>query len=131
MGTLLSSKLNQWTLLVGSLPLAYMLGGGGAGGLVLDARQTQEFLLTATQSVLGFAVLLNLRFGWPQAAGLLALFATQLPFPETSARLGFSAVYVAAAVVVLVVQRRGLRPMAAYVLRSRNRPPRECGGDCV
>ena len=27
-GTLISSKVNQWTLLVGSLPLAYLAGGG-------------------------------------------------------------------------------------------------------
>jgi hypothetical protein len=53
MGTLLSSKANQWTLLVGTLPLACLLGGGGAGGLELDARQTGEFLLTAAQAVLG------------------------------------------------------------------------------
>ena len=26
---LISSKVNQWTLLVGSLPVAYMIGGGG------------------------------------------------------------------------------------------------------
>jgi len=38
LGTLLSSKVNQWTLLVGSLPLAFMVGGGGSSGIVLDAR---------------------------------------------------------------------------------------------
>src|SRR6201996_1419266 len=27
--TLISSKVNQWTLLIGSLPVAFMLGGGG------------------------------------------------------------------------------------------------------
>ena len=34
-GTLISSKVNQWTLLVGSLPLAYLAGGGGTA-LPLD-----------------------------------------------------------------------------------------------
>ncbi|GLY39376.1 hypothetical protein Amsp01_054000 [Amycolatopsis sp. NBRC 101858] len=58
-GTLISSKVNQWTLLVGSLPPAYLLGGGGAG-LHLDARQIEEFLLTATQTLLGVAALLAL-----------------------------------------------------------------------
>jgi cation:H+ antiporter len=35
--TLISSKVNQWTLLMGSLPIAYMAGGGGSA-LVLDGR---------------------------------------------------------------------------------------------
>ena len=30
MGALISSKVNQWTLLVGSLPIAYLAGGGGS-----------------------------------------------------------------------------------------------------
>ena len=87
----------------GHPPIAYMLGGGGSGGLVLDARQTEEFLLTAAQTVLGFAVLANLRFGTREAVALLALFALQFPFPQTSVRLGFSAAYMAVAVVLLVL----------------------------
>jgi cation:H+ antiporter len=46
---LISSKVNQWTLLVGSLPLAYLAGGGGTA-LVLDGRQPEEMLLTAASS---------------------------------------------------------------------------------
>ncbi len=33
-GTLISSKVNLWTLLVGSLPVAYLAGGGGTEGLL-------------------------------------------------------------------------------------------------
>jgi cation:H+ antiporter len=118
-GTLLSSKVNQWTLLVGTLPLAFMIGGGGAGGLVLDARQTEEFLLTATQAVLGFAVLANLRFGMREAWALLILFVLQFPFPQTSVRIGFSIAYMAAALVILVMQRRSLMPIITHVFRSK------------
>ena len=50
--TLISSKVNQWTLLVGSLPLAYFAGGGGIGGLPLNARQVEEALLTAAQTLI-------------------------------------------------------------------------------
>ncbi|WP_201027740.1 sodium/calcium exchanger protein, partial [Salmonella enterica] len=53
MGALLAAKLNQWTLLVACLPIAYYLGGGQAAGLPLDARQTEEFVLTTAQTVLG------------------------------------------------------------------------------
>src|SRR5438067_2302769 len=39
MGLLLAAKLNQWTLLVGSLPLAYSVGAGQLAALPLDTRQ--------------------------------------------------------------------------------------------
>jgi cation:H+ antiporter len=101
-----------------------MAGGGGTAGLLLDARQTEEFLLTAAQAVLGFAVLANLRFGSREALALLALFALQFPFPQTSVRLGFSAAYMVVALVILVLQRRSLPPMAGYVFSFR----RQTGG---
>jgi cation:H+ antiporter len=123
-GTLLSSKVNQWTLLVGTLPIAFALGGGGLEGLVLDARQTEEFLLTAAQTVLGFAVLANLRFGTREAVALLALFALQFPFPQTSVRLGFSIAYLVAAAVILVLQRRSLPPIPKYVFAFGKGTPR-------
>jgi len=63
LGTLLSSKVNQWTLLVGSLPLAFLVGGGPAAGIALDARQTEEFILTSAQTVLGSPCSSTLRLG--------------------------------------------------------------------
>ncbi|MDP3062454.1 MAG: sodium:calcium antiporter, partial [Chloroflexota bacterium] len=50
MMALISSKVNQWTLLVGTLPVVYSVSLGRASGLALDSRQTEEFLLTAAQS---------------------------------------------------------------------------------
>jgi cation:H+ antiporter len=110
LGTLLSSKVNQWTLLVGSLPLAYLLGGGG-GALHLDGRQTEEFLLTAAQAVLGVAMLVDLALERWEAAALFGLFALQFPFPNTNVRLAFAAFYLAAAAVILIRHRRELRPL--------------------
>jgi cation:H+ antiporter len=116
LGTLLSSKVNQWTLLVGSLPLAFMIGGGSAAGIVLDARQSEEFILTATQTLLGFAVLVDLRLSVFEAVVLLALFAAQFLFPQPAVRLGFSAAYAALAIALLVWRRRDL-PSIAGALR--------------
>jgi cation:H+ antiporter len=75
---LLSAKLNQWTLLIGSLPLAYSLGAGHFAGLPLDARQIAEILLTASQSLFGVAVLASLTFTLSEAALLAGLFTAQL-----------------------------------------------------
>jgi cation:H+ antiporter len=116
-GTLLSSKVNQWTLLIGSLPFAYLAGGGGVA-LPLDARQVEEVLLTATQTVLGFAVLVRLRFHLWAAVTLLGLFAVQFLLPGTSARLVVSAVYAALAVVTLVVNRSALPAVVAELRPS-------------
>jgi cation:H+ antiporter len=111
LGTLLSAKVNQWTLLVGSLPIAHAIGGG-SGGIVLDARQTEEFILTAAQTVLGFAVLADLRLSVREAVALLLLFLLQFPFPQTEVRLGFAAAYGALAVGLLVWRRRELPRIA-------------------
>src|SRR5438132_5454148 len=35
------------------LPIAYAVGGGAAGGVVLDARQSEEFILTVRRRWLG------------------------------------------------------------------------------
>ena len=112
LGTLLSSKVNQWTLLVGSLPLAFMIGGGSAAGIALDARQTEEFILTATQTLLGFAILLDLRLSISGAVVLLGLFAAQFLFPQPVVRLYFAAAYALLAVALLVWRRRDLPSIA-------------------
>lgn len=119
LGTLLSAKVNQWTVLVGSLWVAYALGGGG-GSLVLDDRQTEEFLLTAAQALLATAVLIDLTMSAWEAGALFVLFALQFPFPQTEVRLVFSGVYLAVAILLFLRHRRALAP----VFRSLWRLPR-------
>jgi cation:H+ antiporter len=74
---LLSAKLNQWTLLVGSLPIAFSLGAGRVAALPLDDRQIGEVLLTAAQSLFGVAVLASLSLELLEAVLLIGLFAAQ------------------------------------------------------
>jgi cation:H+ antiporter len=108
-GTLISSKVNQWTLLVGSLPIAY-LAGGGSTALHLDARQVEEFLLTATQTLLGVAALLALRFPRWAAWTLLGLFAVQFALPGQTARYVLCGIYAAIALAALIRNRRHILP---------------------
>jgi cation:H+ antiporter len=75
---LLSAKINQWTLLVGSLPVAYSIGAGHPAALPFDERQTAEVLLTAAQSLFGVAILASLTFTLGEAGLLAALFGAQL-----------------------------------------------------
>ncbi len=91
LGTLISSKVNQWTLLVGMLPLVYAISGMHVAPMVLDARQAEEVFLTAAQSLLALVVLANLSFGLGEALLLLGLFVLQFlwPTPEIRTLLGY------------------------------------------
>jgi len=117
---LISSKVNQWTLLVGSLPVAFVLGGGGSS-IQLDGRQIEEMVLTAVQTVMGVALILGLRFRRWAAWALLGLFVVQFPITSTEGRVLLSAVYVAVAVVAVVVNRRQLAPtlLAPFAGRAK------------
>jgi cation:H+ antiporter len=117
-GTLISSKVNQWTLLVGSLPIAYLVGGGGMA-LQLDPRQVEEFLLTASQTLLGVAALLTLRFPRWLAYTLLGLFALQFAFPGQTARYVLCAVYLVLATGALVRNRHHILPTLAAPFRNQ------------
>ncbi|WP_408622472.1 sodium:proton exchanger [Kineosporia rhizophila] len=109
LATLISSKVNQWTLLVGSLPIAY-LAGGGETALQLDHRQTEEMLLTAAQTMMGIALILGLRFHHWSAWILLLLFMVQFPVTGTDGRLILSAVYGAIALAAFAWHWRHIWP---------------------
>ena len=76
--TMISDKINQWTLLVGMLPITMSIGAGELTSLPLDARQHEEFFLTAAQSMFALALLLRLRLSMWGATALVVLFLTQL-----------------------------------------------------
>ncbi|MGH2611124.1 MAG: sodium/calcium exchanger protein, partial [Tepidiformaceae bacterium] len=108
MGALISSKVNQWTLLIGTLPLAFMLSSGDWGltnGLPLDHRQREEILLTAAQSAFAIAVFVNLKMASREALALFLLFATQLVITDEQVRIVYSFLYMALCVVLLVLHR--------------------------
>ena len=102
MGLLLSAKLNQWTLLVGSLPLAFSVGAGAFEALPLDTRQVAEVLLTAAQGLFGVAVLANLAL---ELGGLLRMVLHNAAGSEIEL-IVFSFVYMLLS-VVFVLRARG------------------------
>jgi cation:H+ antiporter len=109
-GALISSKVNQWTLLVGAIPIAFCLSAGSLSGLPLDERQTEELILTSTQSLLATILVIDLRFSRREAVLLALLFGGQFLFTSTEVRYLFIALYLAISVGLLVVdaQRRHL-----------------------
>ena len=118
LGTLLSSKVNQWTLLVGSLPIVYAVSAGHLSGLPLDSLQREELFLTAAQSVFAIAVLANRSMSVREAWLLFGLFISQFVLggvlPDglrELERLGVGAVYLVLAAWIFVQQRSYLKPL--------------------
>lgn len=127
--TMISDKINQWTLLVGMLPLAMSVGAGTLTALPLDARQHEEFFLTAAQSLFGLALLLRLRLSLGGAVALAVLFSAQIGFAftfrddealtiRTLTWLGWA--YLALTAVIVAINWRGL----VEIVRTAIRPGR-------
>src|SRR6185503_7977251 len=77
---MVSSNINQWTMLAAMLPIAYALALGHFGMIDFDEHQELEVLMTIGQSLLGALLLANMRFNWWEAALLFALWAIQFVF---------------------------------------------------
>jgi cation:H+ antiporter len=90
---LISSKVNQWTLLVGMLPAAFAMSAGSTAPMPLDATQSHELLLTSAQSFFALCVLMDYRFGWKEALALAALFFPQPFFTSFHSRNVFTGLY--------------------------------------
>ena len=116
MGVLLSSKVNQWTLLVGMIPLIYAISAGKAIPLTLDGRQVEELLLTSAQSLFAIGVLANLRISILEAVVLFILFASQLIFLDPRIRYVYSALYLLLTIVILFNKKRFQLKNLSYLL---------------
>jgi cation:H+ antiporter len=113
--TLVSSKVNQWTLLVGTLPVVFAIASGSFHGLPIGPAQREELLLTAAQTVFALAILADLGISVREATALFLLFAAQFPLravlpPEARGTelLAVSAMYLAFGLVLIVRHRAQL-----------------------
>jgi len=132
--TLISSKLNQWTLLVGTLVVVYSIALGRYGVLPFDWEQAGEIWLTAAQSYFALAILIDFKISLREALALFVLFITQvliefvflriwappLPDPKFDLLMAYTAVYVVLGTALFVRRRRHLRlvlALAGYAAR--------------
>ena len=123
MGTLISSKVNQWTLLIGMLPIAYGTSAGQfSTPMHLDSRQVEEILLTAAQSLFAVIILADFRFSVIDGLVLFVLFSTQLLSTDPVFRYWYSFLYLLLS-VGLVVFRSDVRDSLWTLLRRA--PARE------
>lgn len=105
MTILLSSKVSQWTLLIGSVPAAFSISGATLSPLNFDTRQAEEVFLTAAQSLFAVAIFISLSISVWETGLLAVLFATQLFFFSTTVRIGYGSAYLLLALLVFLRDR--------------------------
>jgi len=130
---LISSKLNQWTLLIGTLAVVYSISLGRYGVLPFDFKQAAEIWLTAAQSFFALAVLVNFRISVREAVVLLVLFVSQVViefgfiqlYPEALAErysiyvlLAYTVLYVVLGAGLLATRRAELRLLGERTVAS-------------
>ena len=120
MAALISAAVNQWTLLVASLPIVFSLGLGEAHSLPLNSQQQAEIFLTLAQILFAVVLVSKLQVGWLGAAFLFLIFiatiVTQVIFEEVAPnhdvglffRYAFGVAFLILAVGMMAYDRRHL-----------------------
>jgi cation:H+ antiporter len=124
---MVSSNINQWTLLAAMLPIVFSWSRGAPAAIPFDETQELEILMTIGQSLVGMIFLVNMKLVWWEAAALFGLWFIQFAFsPVHNAEgvLGFLAnnIHWYVTVVYLVWSGVGLlgfliRPRTAIAFR--------------
>jgi len=129
---IVSSNINQWTILAAMIPLVYGFSHQHHHGMwadfAFDPGQRIEIVLTLLQTALGIMVLANMEFDWLDATALFALWAVQFSVPHLRVEV---AVAYGVWMVVLVIQfvmgrKRLLAPR--YFWETVRRSPRKSPG---
>lgn len=113
LGTLLSAKVYQWTLLVGTLPVVFAIASASSHGLPINATQRDALLLTTAFSLFALSVLMDLALSRREVLLILGVFCAQLVLgailPAKDARI---MAVVILAVAVMNLARRGVMTLA-------------------
>ncbi len=126
---MVSSNINQWTLLAAMLPIVYSISRGRMSMIPLDGRQDSELLMTIGQSLLGVVFLIDMELSWEEATALFCLWAVQFgfsPVPPGPGLAGFISshihrwvtvayfVWAAAALARLALRQSGLEALRLF-----------------
>jgi cation:H+ antiporter len=78
---MVSSNINQWTLLVAMLPIVFSISAGHIASIQFDTSQQLQLLMTLGQALVAVLFLINMELAWWEAVALLALFAAAFVSP--------------------------------------------------
>jgi cation:H+ antiporter len=99
---MVSSNINQWTMLAAMLPIVYSIRMGGLTAIPFDAHQKLEIVLTIAQSLLGLMLLINMRFSCSEAVLLFALWLVQFLFSAVTPSESFLSIHLVVAILYFV-----------------------------
>jgi hypothetical protein len=91
---MVSSNINQWTLLPAMLSVVFCISRGMAENIPFDNQQELELLMTLGQALVAAALLVNMSLAWWEAVALFALWFIQMalsPLQEAAGALGILA----------------------------------------
>lgn len=74
---MVSSNINQWTLLAAMLPIIFSISRGAPSAIPFDSQQELELLMTIGQSLVAMIFLLNMEMMWWEAGALFSLWFIQ------------------------------------------------------
>ncbi|HTM13560.1 MAG TPA: hypothetical protein VL127_11625 [Bryobacteraceae bacterium] len=114
---MVSSNINQWTLLAAMLPIVYSMSMGAVTPITFDVKQEMELWLTLGQAVIALVFLINMELVWWEAASLAVLFA--LPFFDSAMEPSITWIYFGWAAVELVRMFLGRRKPQAFPLFAK------------
>ena len=120
---LISSKVNQWTLLIASIPIAFIAGGGVIEGIASSDVQRAEVFITAAQSAFGVMLIidrqLTARAGFALISLFLAQLITQFFFQEDNTpRIVFGIIYLIITALMATQHWRSIMPTLRDAFRS-------------
>ena len=113
---MVSSNINQWTLLAAMLPIVYSISMGAVTPITFDAEQEMELWLTLGQAAVALVFLLNMELDWWEAAALAVLFA--IPFFSSAAEPVITWIYFAWAgleVVRMLIGRHKAPALSLFI----------------
>jgi len=127
---MVSSNINQWTVLAAMIPIVYSLSLGRLSAVPL-AEHRVELLLTLLQSALGVVLLSNFNFQAHEALGLLGLWLAQFLVPHWREEVTvLYAAWLAVELVSMAWRRDRLRAFVVFPtlwhLAARRRPRSGC-----
>jgi cation:H+ antiporter len=115
---IVSSNINQWTILAAMIPLVYGFSHqhhyGVWADFTFDIAQRNELALTLLQTMLGVLLLANMEFDWLDATALLVLWAVQFTLPQLRAEMVAYGVWVVVLGSGYVVKGQPLRAPALF-----------------
>ncbi len=118
----ISSKINQWTLLIAMVPIVYSVSTGRLSVIHLDGFHKWQIALSIAMTLYGCAVLSKLSFAAIDAFLMFALWFIQFVFPDTLIITTW--IFLGLTVITLMLQRKKIRVVSCFLSTCKKSFPR-------